>query len=99
MTIVIGIILLGTSTLAGMNTTFSESESVLSAKYSLPQNEEYDMAIIAPEIFSSALQPLLEHKNNRGLYTKLVMIDEIYSGTYFPAQGRDNQENILLKMQ
>jgi len=101
MVIVINIILLGTSMLAGMNTTFPECKRVLYTRYSLSQNEEYDMAVIAPEIFSSSLQPLIEHKNNRGLSTKLVTLGKIYNGTYFPAHGRDNQEksSILLKMQ
>jgi len=92
--IVINIILLGTSTLAGMNTTFPEHECVLYTGYSLSQNEKYDMVVIAPEIFSSSLQPLIGHKNNRGLSTKLVTLDKIYNGTYFPAHGRDNQEKI-----
>jgi hypothetical protein len=53
-------------------------------------DEEYDMVIIAPELFSSNLQVLLNHKNNRGLQTVLKTVEEIYA----EFSGRDSVEQI-----
>jgi hypothetical protein len=50
----------------------------------------YDMVIIAPSDFSSALQPLVEHKNSHGVETKLVSLEEIYANY----EGRDQAEKI-----
>jgi hypothetical protein len=44
-----------------------------------PQKTDYDLAIISPESFSDALQPLIEHKNSYGVKTVLKTIEEIYS--------------------
>ncbi len=60
----------------------------------LLQNDEYDLVIIAPSEFSDALQPLVEHKESHGLKTKLVTLNEIYGGTYFTSQGRDDAEKV-----
>jgi len=54
----------------------------------------YDMVVIGPSSFASYLQPLIDHKNDRGLDTVFVSLDEIYDGTYFSVQGRDDQEKI-----
>lgn len=71
------------------------SEKTESISFSLATfADEYDMVIIAPEKFSSTLQPLIDHKNSRGISTKLATLDEIYNGTYFLVQGRDNPEKI-----
>jgi hypothetical protein len=51
---------------------------------------EYDMVIIAPEKFSSSLQPLIEHKNSHGVKTILKKTEEIYSNY----EGRDKAEQI-----
>ena len=50
--------------------------------------DDYDLLIIAPSEFSDELQPLVDHKNNNGIPTKLVTLDEI------PSQGVDKQEDI-----
>jgi hypothetical protein len=57
-------------------------------------NDEYDFIILTPSEFSSILYSLVAHKNNRDVSTKLVTLNEIYSGTYFPAEGRDDAEQI-----
>jgi len=54
----------------------------------------YDMVVITPSEFSEKLQPLVDYKNDCNVATKLVTLDEIYNGFYFPATGRDNQEKI-----
>ncbi len=56
--------------------------------------DEYDMVVIAPSEFSDDLQPLAEYKNDSSIPTKLVTLNDIYTGKYFPAQGRDDQEKI-----
>ena len=52
------------------------------------------LVIITPAEFSSRLQPLVPHKINRGITTKIVTLEEIYGGVYFQANGRDNAEKI-----
>ena len=56
---------------------------------------DYDLVIIAPEKYASALQPLVDHKINvAGLSTILVTTSEIYDGDHFPVQGRDKPEKV-----
>jgi len=52
--------------------------------------EEYDMVIIAPEIFSETLQQLINHKNSVGIQTFLKTTEEIYT----EYEGRDEAEQI-----
>jgi len=62
-------------------------------KKKLPSNysfDEYDMVIIAPSLFSSNLQPLIDHKNSLGVITCLKPTEDIYS----EFQGRDEVEQI-----
>jgi hypothetical protein len=54
------------------------------------EEESYNMVVIAPEIFSINLQPLLEHKNSFDVPSFLKNIEDIYSE--YP--GRDNAEKI-----
>jgi hypothetical protein len=55
--------------------------------------DNYDLLIIAPSKFVSEVQPLVSHKNDFGVLTKLVTIEDIYADY---TQGRDDQENIKL---
>lgn len=41
--------------------------------------EQYDLIIITHDIFEDELQPLVAHKEDKGLTTKLVTVDEIYA--------------------
>ena len=52
--------------------------------------DSYDLLIVAPGEFTETLQPLVQHKEDHGLATKLVTTDEVYAA----AQGRDNAEKI-----
>jgi hypothetical protein len=54
--------------------------------------DEYDLLIIAPEVFSTNLQPLIEHKNNIGIRTVFETLENIYP-VY---DGRDKPEDIKL---
>lgn len=53
-------------------------------------NESYDLVIIAPQEFSSALQPLITHKNDRGVKTILKTTEDIYN----EFNGNDKPEQI-----
>ncbi|MCK4225039.1 MAG: peptidase C25 [candidate division Zixibacteria bacterium] len=52
--------------------------------------DDYDMVIIAPSMFSEELQPLIDHKNSRGVQTILKTTEEIYA----EYMGRDEPEQI-----
>ncbi|HHF55456.1 MAG TPA: hypothetical protein ENL42_00885 [Thermoplasmatales archaeon] len=56
--------------------------------------DEYDLLIIAPSEWKDELQPLKEHKEQHGIKTIIVSLDEIYGGKYFAAEGRDDAEKI-----
>jgi hypothetical protein len=49
---------------------------------------EYDMVIIAPDVFSDEIQPLIDHKNDVGIETFLKTTKEIYD----EYEGRDESE-------
>jgi hypothetical protein len=59
-----------------------------------PLTDQYDLVIIAPKKFASALEPLVDHKISKGLTTKIVTINDISKSTYFPVQGRDSAEEM-----
>jgi hypothetical protein len=52
--------------------------------------DSYDMLIIAPQLFSQSLQPLINHKNTVGIQTMLLTTEDIYKNT----DGRDDAEQI-----
>jgi hypothetical protein len=52
--------------------------------------DEYDMVIIIPEVFSTLVQPLVEHKNIHNIITFVKITEEIYT----EYEGRDNAEQI-----
>ena len=57
-------------------------------------DSDYSFIVLTPSKYIDELQPLVDHKNGRGVSTKLVTLDEIYSSSYFPLNGRDKQEQI-----
>jgi len=85
---IISILLMGVLIIGGISAS-SISIRIPLLKQNLNLNE-YDMLIIAPEIFSSYIQPLIEHKNSIGIQTFLETTDEIYN----EYNGRDNAEKI-----
>jgi hypothetical protein len=52
--------------------------------------DEYEMVIIAPEIFSSDIRSLVDHKNSVGIKTFLKSLENIYN----EYDGRDEAEQI-----
>jgi Peptidase family C25 len=57
-------------------------------------NSGYDFIIITLADFTNELQPLVADKEQHGITTKIVTLDDIYNGIYFAIQGRDNAEKI-----
>ena len=54
-------------------------------------NDEYNLLILCPSDFSDELDDLVFHKNDMGVLTKVVTLDEIYDGAFFSVEGRDDQ--------
>ena len=54
--------------------------------------DEYDMVIIAPDTFSTNIQPLITHKNSHDVNTFLKTTEEIY----VEYTGRDDAEKVKL---
>jgi hypothetical protein len=52
----------------------------------------YDLIIITPEKFARYLNPLVEHKNNHGIKTKIVTVEDIYIQEFW--NGRDDAEKV-----
>ncbi len=63
-------------------------------EWNIKENSNYDLLIISPDLWKEDLQPLVSHKENHGVKTKLVTLNEIYNGAYFATQGRDDAEKI-----
>jgi len=84
---IIPIILIGILILSGFG-----AGAFSIAKISTQQitDDEYDMVIIAPDKFSSEIQPLIDHKNSVGIVTFLKTTEDIY--TEF--EGRDKAEQV-----
>jgi len=57
-------------------------------------SDQYELVIIAPEAFSEALQPLVNHKISKGMTTKFVTLEDIYQSVYFLVEGRDCAEEM-----
>jgi len=72
------------------STHFTISISYMKASFQAASSEQYSLMIITPDMFSQALQPLVDHKNSHGVPTILAPLEEIYSSYY----GRDNAERI-----
>jgi len=81
------------------NKIYYSKSATIDVTYTPPKNiinfqDVYDFLIITPAEFKSALQPLVDLKNQNEIDTFLVTLDDVYEGTYFPVQGIDNQEKI-----
>jgi hypothetical protein len=60
-----------------------------------PLTSTYDLVIIAPQQFTSALQPLVDQKNDHGITTTLVARESLCNNTNY-SSGRDCAEKIKL---
>jgi hypothetical protein len=59
-----------------------------------PLSEESAFVMITPAEFVDELAVLQAHKQSHGISTKIVTLDEIFSGAYFPPQGDDAAEQV-----
>jgi hypothetical protein len=76
---------------------FSECEieiEIENNKETMKNNDNLDLIIIGPEEFSDHLQRFVDHKESKGIKTRLITLESIYDGTYFPTIGRDNAEKV-----
>jgi hypothetical protein len=55
---------------------------------------DYDFLILSPIEFINELVALTIHKEQYGITTKIVSLDDIYNSIYFPVKGRDEPEII-----
>jgi hypothetical protein len=83
-------LLIGILVISGFGcNTISEKNSIIK----LPTFfDEYDMVIIAPEVFSDEIKPLIDHKNIHDVTTFLMTTDKIYE----EYDGRDSAEKIKI---
>lgn len=75
------------------NTEITVRYNTSASSFSAIENGS-DLVVISPSLFSENLEALVEHKNNLGVNTTLVSLQDIYAGTYFPAHGRDRPEKV-----
>jgi len=78
---------------------FSEGKTDVKIEYELPEKplfnkDEHDFLIICPDEWITDLQPLAEQKEQYGIKTVIVGLNEIYEGKYFAVNGRDDAEKI-----
>jgi hypothetical protein len=76
----------------------AESASITVSYRVLPPKsaptEDYQLVVVTHPKFVSALSPLVAHKIAKGLSTKVVTMEQICNGTFFPEQGRDCAEEL-----
>jgi len=63
-----------------------------SAKPTSTITYDYNLLIITSDEFKESLQPLISHKNDMNMKTKLVTLSEVYENMFW--HGRDNPEKI-----
>jgi hypothetical protein len=71
----------------------------LDISYTEPQmqiqaSDVYDLLIISYDLYKPHLEPLVDHKENLNITTKLVTLKDIYNSVYFPVTGKDKPEKI-----
>ncbi len=64
------------------------------SKESTVYKEGYDFIILTADEFIEELTPLIDHKTNRNITTKIVKLSEIKNGVYFPVNGSDDAEKV-----
>ncbi len=62
------------------------------AYFNTMESSMYDLLIIAPKKYVDTLHPLVRHKNQVGVRTCLVTLDDVYHQMY--QQGRDQAEKV-----
>ncbi|MDD3493082.1 MAG: C25 family cysteine peptidase [Candidatus Thermoplasmatota archaeon] len=80
-------------------TARAAGEAEITVRYQPPEQplataDAYDLLVICPRAWEELLTPLAEHKESKGLATKVVCLECIAAGEYFPPQGRDDAEQM-----
>ena len=78
----------------GSSTQPETNQSITIPKDQHTNNDTYDLLLITSSYYTSILTRLLDHKNSRGISTKIIDVQDIYDGIYFPPQGRNHPEQI-----
>jgi hypothetical protein len=63
-------------------------------KINSSQKDTYDLVVITPNQFFDALPPFQWHKEQHGISTIIVTLNDIYGGKYFDIMGRDDAEKV-----
>jgi len=93
--IIISALIIGPTISAHMISPTSDSrKESISNSYNKFNNDFsiYKLLIISPDKFEKDLQPLVTHKNEVGISTKLINLTDLYDQMYL--QGRDEAEKI-----
>ena len=77
--------------LLGLN--FTSNISAIEKNEIINNNLDYKLIIISPSYFEKKIEPLVDHKIDIGISTKLVSLNEIYDSE-FTVEGRDDAEKI-----
>jgi len=56
--------------------------------------DTYDLLIICPRAWEDLLNTFAQHKEEHGIKTKVVCLECMLGGEYFPVQGRDDAEKL-----
>ena len=80
---------------AAKNEIMYANEMKIKVNFNLPAKplftaSNYDLLIIAPSSFKDALQPLIDHKEQHGIRTKFMSVEDILSHY----NGRDDAEKV-----
>jgi len=86
---ILPIVIIGIICLSGVSAGVSYKNATIKPITMMTQTD-YDMVIIAPEMFSESLAPLIAHKNSHGVETFLQTTEEIYDAY----EGRDSAEQV-----
>jgi hypothetical protein len=78
----------------GSSTQPASNQSVTIPKNHHITTDTYDLILITSSDYTSTLTRLRDHKNSIGISTKIIDIQDIYHGTYFPTEGRNQPEQI-----
>ncbi|HEC88544.1 MAG TPA: hypothetical protein ENI52_04430 [Thermoplasmata archaeon] len=78
----------------GKRVIIYSNNGTIKKKYSEIEKNVYDFIIISPDEWTYCLFPLKEHKEKHDIKTKIVGLNEIYTGKYFKAKGIDDAEKI-----
>jgi hypothetical protein len=78
--------------MGAVNQKIGKNPTDLYKKSTTNNCQTFDLLIITPAQFEKELEPLVDHKNDVGVSTIIITLDELYEETYWA--GRDEPEKI-----